>query len=280
MHKVIDKKDAQTMSADGKIGLLATIDEAGAPHISFITSLQPYGESGLTMGEFCEGLSKKFMQERNKVGVLFFSTAMEIWRGRAYYDHSMKSGPEYESYNRKPLFRYNAYFGINTIHYFALEGISSKEVTSKGAIALGALQTRIVAPFFASSAIGALNRVSADMFGQIDALKFISYLDAEGFPSIIPVIQAVNAGRDRIVFTFGSYREELRQIPPQAPVAVLLVNLKMESVLVKGVYRRAGISGISAGRVDIERVYNSMPPQPGYIFPRKLKYEKVRQFMV
>jgi len=47
-------------------------------------------------------------------------------------------------------------------------------------------------------------------------------------------------------------------------VAVMGMNLDMEDVLVKGTFHgfKAGM-----GYVDIERVYNSLPPVHGYIYP-------------
>jgi hypothetical protein len=278
MNSTIDQRDAQIMSADSKIGLLATIDEYGSPHISFLSSLQPLGLDALTVGQFCEGLSKKFMVERRQVGFLIFSPAMEIWRGRALYDRSVRSGPEFEMYNRKPMFRYNSYFGIGIVHYFKLVDVSDKENLSKGAIVCGALKTRMVVPFASASEMGALNDISKKMFSEIDGLKFISYIDDDGYPCLVPVIQAANAGRDRVVFSLNPYRRELLKIPSGADVAVLFVNLKMESVLVKGVYSLSPNALLPYGMVSIERVYNSMPPQPQYIYPRQREHQKVVEF--
>ena len=44
----------------------------------------------------------------------------------------------------------------------------------------------------------------------------------------------------------------------------------MESVLVKGLY--------SGGVLEIERVYNSMPPKMEYVYPRSETIEPVRSF--
>jgi hypothetical protein len=44
----------------------------------------------------------------------------------------------------------------------------------------------------------------------------------------------------------------------------------MESVLVKGRYTK--------GVLDIERVYNSMPPKMEYVYPRSETIEPVRSF--
>ncbi|HSW57623.1 MAG TPA: hypothetical protein VLH15_04425 [Dehalococcoidales bacterium] len=275
---MISEQDRAVMSADSKIGLLSTIDETGAPHITFISSLQPLGDDRLTAGQFCAGLSKKFFIERSRVGFLIFSPKMEIWRGRADYEKTMRSGPEYEMYNRKPIFRYNSYFGFGAIHYFNLVDISSKEALKKSQVIGGAIRTRLIRPFVSSSTHGAINEISRAMFSEIDGLKFISYIDDDGYPVIVPLIQAANAGRDRIIFALTPYREELRKIPEKSAVAVLFVNLKMESVLVKGCYQRGAGALLPWGKVEISRVYNSMPPQPQYIYPRENKHRKVVEF--
>ncbi len=274
---MINDEDREVLFRDSKIGLLSTIDDEGMPHITFISSIQPLGSDSLTAGQFCAGLSKKFFRERKNVGFLIFSPAMEIWRGRAVYEQTLCSGPEYELYNKKPMFRYNSYFGFGSIHYFNLFGITAKKKLTMGQIVGGAFKTRLLQPLHSSSEKEILNDTSKEMFGQIDGLKFISYLDREGFPDIIPVIQAANAGRDRIVFSMSPYGKELAGIPDQADVAVFFVNLKMESVLIKGGYSK--IKGIlPCGLVEIKRVYNSMPPQPQYIYPHHNQHQKVIDF--
>jgi hypothetical protein len=274
---MIHEEDRQLMSSDSKIGLLATIDDEGSPHITFISSIQPHGSDQLTAGQFCGGLSKRFFKVRPKVGFLIFSPQMDIWRGRAGFDKTLTSGPEYEAYNKKPMFRYNSYFGFGAIHYFDLVDITEREKLTMGQIIVGAIKTRALQPFLAKGARGALNEISKAMFSQIDGLKFISYIDRDGFPVLIPAIQAANAGRDRVLFSFSPYGRELAEIPDQADVAVLFVNLKMESVLVKGSYSK-GRGIIPYGLVEISRVYNSMPPQPGYIYPRENCHPKVTNF--
>jgi len=269
-------EDFQKMTADGKIGLVATIDDEGEPHISFLSSIQPIDATTLTVGQFCEGLSKRFFKERTKIGFLFFTAQMEIWHGRADYFQTKTIGPEFDMYNNKPLFRYNTYFGIGQVHYFKLKDISEKTQLSMGDIVKGALLTKVIAPFHAKNRQSILNIHAKRMFSQIDGLKFIAAIDADGYPVITPIIQAANAGSDRIVFSGTPFHAEIRQIPDGLKAAVLFVNLKMESVLTKGVYH--GIRGIVPfGSLEIERVYNSMPPFAGYIYPPK-PIQKVEVF--
>lgn len=274
---MISEEERALMSSDSKIGLLATIDDDGSPHITFISSIQPHGTGKLTAGQFCGGLSKRFFRERPKVGFLIFSPQMDIWRGRASFEKTLTSGPEYEAYNKKPMFRYNSYFGFGAIHYYNLVDITEREKLTMGQIIGGAIKTRMLQPFHAAGSRGALNDLSKAMFSQIDGLKFVSYIDREGYPVLIPAIQAANAGRDRIIFSLSPYGKELAAIPDQVDAAVLFVNLKMESVLVKGRYSKGG-GLIPHGLVEINRVYNSMPPQPGYIYPRENRHPKVVDF--
>ncbi len=270
------EEDYAKMSSDGKIGLVATIDDEGCPHITFLSSIQPNGQDRVTIGQFCEGLSKRFFTERRKIGFLIFSAQMEIWSGRAEYEKTLTTGPEFDMYNNKPLFRYNSYFGIGKVHFFTLTSLSDKTVLTMGNIVKGALKTRLVAPFHEKSKKKALNPIAKSLFQQIGGLKFISYIDPDGYPVIVPIIQAANAGTDRIVFSATPFKNEIRKIPENCKAAVLFVNLGMESVLAKGTFTK--MSGlIRHGQLDIERVYNSMPPFAGYVYPQ-VPIKKVSEF--
>ena len=83
-------------------------------------------------------------------------------------------------------------------------------------------------------------------------------------------MQATSAGADRIVLSGIPFGKQLRQIPEGAKVSILCLNLKMESVLVKGRFTK--------GVLEIERVYNSMPPKMEYVYPRNETMEPVRSF--
>jgi hypothetical protein len=103
-----------------KIGLVATINPEGLPHISLITSIMAARPDQLTLGQFCKGLSKQYIRQNPRIAFLIMTLDKKIWRGKARWTHLKKEGPEYERYNDIPMFRYNTYFGINTVHYLDL----------------------------------------------------------------------------------------------------------------------------------------------------------------
>jgi len=273
MNKTIGA-DAQAMLAlDTKVALLGTTDDEGYPHLTFLSSLEGLGEDKLTFGQFCTGLSKGFLLQRPDCAFLAITRDMRWLRGAARYTHTAKTGPEFDMYNNKPLFRYNAYFGFNTIWYFDLLGISEVQKLPMLKIASGALFSRVAAAFAAKNEKSALSRFGRELFAGIGNPKFLCFETADGL-SIVPVVQAAPAGTDRAAIFGRPYGEELKALAPGAKVCVMALNMEMQSVLIKGVY--TGKKG--AHLVEIERVYNPMPPAAGYIYPRAARPEEVAEF--
>jgi len=266
----IDAESVRMMDNDSKIGVLATADESGYPHLSFISSIQALGDDRLTFGQFCAGLSKRFIEERPKVGFLVVSADRRYLSGSAVFTHSANTGAEFDLYNNKPLFRYNSYMGFYRVFYLDLTRISPLRPLPMGAIALGAILSRVKAPFVASSKNKAMPFVARSLFSELDSLKFLCWFDEGGDMQLLPVVQATAAGSDRISLSGIPFGRALGRIPSGAKAAILCLNLKMESVLVKGRYAH--------GVLNIERVYNSMPPKMEYVYPRAQTIEPIRSF--
>ncbi|MFZ1984236.1 MAG: hypothetical protein WAU91_07465 [Desulfatitalea sp.] len=252
-----------------KIGLVATINPRGLPHLSLITSLRAATPAQLTLGEFCKGLSKTHMQDNHRVGFLIMTMDRHWWRGTAQWTHLRREGPEYEQYNDLPMFRYNAYFGIHTVHYLDLIATTPRQALPVGAITRSALWTRLAK----GAAVGTggeaiLKPFAQALFNRLDALKFLAYVADDGYPVILPVVQCQAADSRRLVFAMRPYGELLARIPQGSTVALFGLTMKMEDVLVRGRFdgiRRYRMARL--GVVDIDWVYNSMPPCHGQIYP-------------
>ncbi|MBN2078367.1 MAG: pyridoxamine 5'-phosphate oxidase family protein [Spirochaetes bacterium] len=253
-----------------KVALVATVNPEGLPHVSLLTSLQPIAPGKMVLGEFSRGLSKEFMQRNNRVGFLVMTLDRALWRGAARWTHFMKEGPEYRMMNEKPMFRYNAYFGVNTVHYFDLVRVSEREGLPLGSIALAMAGTafarggmrRIIAPILKPFALSLIDRVGS--------LTFLAYVAGDGYPVIIPILQCRAADSGRLAFSMGPYGGELAAVPVGSTVAVYAMTMQMENILIRGVYngpRRC--RGVRLGSVDITWAYNSMPPVHGQIYPEK-----------
>ncbi|HUX42203.1 MAG TPA: hypothetical protein VMV83_13635 [Rectinemataceae bacterium] len=276
LRKTFDEKDRAAFGPAEKVALVATINDEGLPHVSLLTTLSALGEQELTIGEFSRGLSKEFMRRRPAVGFLVMSLDRRLWRGRALWKRSAKDGPEYVKYNKQPMFRYNSYFGINTVHYLDLVGVEGPGALPMAGIVVASLATAIKAPF-ARPAEGdpVLPTFLLPILDALDSLNFLCFVDAEGFPRIVPVLQARSAGSSRIVFTPGPWGAELAALREGASVALFSMNLKMESFLARGVYSpqmgggsaSKGLAGKGLAGIDLDFLYDSAPPLHGQVWP-------------
>ena len=114
----------------------------------------------------------------------------------------------------------------------------------------------------------------------LNTLKFLSYIGEDGYPVVIPAIQAQASDAEHVRFATSVYTEEIERIPAGTPMAVFGLSLDMEDVLLRGRYeglKRVG--GVRCGSVQVDWVYNPMPPVPGQIYPQlPLETIKMNEF--
>ena len=261
--------DIAALEPTEKVALVATINPEGLPHVSLITSLQALDPAHLVLGEFSRGTSKDHMRRNNSIGFLIMTLDRMLWRGTARWTHLKKEGPEYRMMNEKPMFRYNTYFGINTVHYFDLVETTERQGLPLGSIAVSALKTayaRRGARTGISEQI--LNPFAMTIVDRIDSLKFLSYIGGDGYPVIVPLLQCRAADPRRLAFAPAPFGGDLSAVPAGATVAVFAMTMRMEDILIRGTYNGVGrYRGVRLGTVDINWVYNSMPPVHGQIYP-------------
>ena len=262
-------EDIQSTQPAMKIGLLATVTPTGLPHVTLISSLMACAPQQMVFGQFTEGLSKQHILNNAKAGFLIMSLDKNLWRGKATFTHSTKEGPEYDYFNNVPMFRYNAYFGVHTVYYLDLLSHTGEEPLPMNRIIIAAIQTMLARTLSRKPGKEeVLNPWTRAFLDKLDNLKFITWVGVDGYPAIIPAIQAQSLDQQHILFSTSVYTDELKAIPTGADVAVFSMALTMEDVLLRGKYlgmRR--LAGIKAGLVEVNWVYNPMPPVPGQIYP-------------
>jgi hypothetical protein len=278
-HTRFSPEDVRGLEPAMKIGILATVNPEGLPHLTMISTLKASRENQLSFGQFMEGQSKAHLRQNPKAGWLVMSLDRQVWRGKAAFTHTSNSGPDFDFYNNSPLFRYNAYFGVHTVYYLDLIEHTGKASLPMNRVVFAAIQTLLRRSLPSRrSARAVLNPWTIAFLNKLDHLKFVAYVAADGYPVVIPAIQAQASGADRVIFSTSVYTAELARIPAGASLAVFALSLSMEDVLLRGRYLgQTSRLGIRCGSVVVDWVYNSMPPVPGQIYP-PLPVQEVRQF--
>ena len=273
------QEDLQATRPALKIGLLATVTPEGLPHVTMLSTLMACGEEQLSFGQFTEGHSKHNLKTNPHAGFMIMGLDRRLWRGKATFTHAQRHGPEFEYYNNVPMFRYNAYFGVHTVYYLDLVGHTGRWPLPMDRIIFAAVQTmlaRSLSPRTGGTEV--FNPWTRSFLNKLDNLKFLAYVAEDGHPVIIPAIQTQCLNARQLAFSTSVYSDELKAIPDGAHLAAFGLALSMEDVLLRGVYR--GIQrhgGIRVGVLDVDWVYNPMPPVPGQVYPLT-PLEAVRQF--
>jgi hypothetical protein len=267
--ETFSKEDVKSFEPAMKIGILATVNPQGLPHVTMISTLKAAGGKVLCWGQFMEGLSKANIRQNPKCGWMIMTLARDIWRGKARFSETANSGEDFDFYNNVPLFRYNAYFGVHTVYYMDLVAHTGKDPLPMNAVVLATIKT-MLARMFARNKVEkqVINPWTQKFLGQMTCLKFLSYIDEDGFPLIIPAIQAQALDPEHVIFAASPYAEEMKRIPIDCDLAVFGLALTMEDVLLRGKFEGwKRHNGIVCGSVKINWVYNPMPPTPMQVYP-------------
>jgi len=259
----------ELLGADAKVGLLATVDADGLPHVTLITSLTAKGPCALMFGQFSEGQSKANMRSRPEVGFLALDEKRRWIRGKALWRNAVRQGEDFEAYNRKPMFRYNAYFGIHTVHYLDVVEVEEGGMLGVPGLVLGAALARGLRLLAVSrNATPALTPWAARLVSRPSTLKFASYVSEDGHPCLIPGVAASAAGSGRLALACPSDDPATVAMPERAEIAVFALDLALQSVLLRGhATDQRSLVGSSLSALDIDWVYNSMPPVHGQVYP-------------
>lgn len=280
LHERFLDEDLPFFLPDGKVGILATVDNEGLPHLTLITAMQALDPGCLIFGQFCEGSGKMNARARYKTGFLLMTLDKKLWRGKATWREARKTGPEIEMFNQKPMWRYNSYFGIHTVHYLDVVGTTRRQQLPMGKIVSGVIASKLM---FAkpkpstTDTIEVMNSWTRMMVSKVGVLRFLAYIDDDGYPVIIPTLSCKAVANDLIVFPKAEFADEMAMVPEGA-VSLYAMALSMETVMVKGKFTPSPRNAlIKAGILHIDQVYNPMPPVPGTIYPSQ-PLEPVKEF--
>ncbi len=270
MKTRLDTQDMAAFEPDAKIGILATIGPRGLPHLTLITTIKARSPTELIWGQFCEGLSKHHVRSNPRVGFLVMTLSREYWTGRARWTRVATEGEDYVAFNKQPMFRYNSYFGIHSVHYMDLLAVSEKQGLPISSMLAGTALARMAGPVLGvSNPTRALKPWACSLLNAPTTLRFASFVGPDGFPEIATAVAGAAAGRGRLLLSSLGGGASLRHLPDGSVVALLALNAQTESVLLRGKIRR--MKGLPGMRVlDLDWVYNSMPPRQGQVFPPRL----------
>ncbi|MFX0091199.1 MAG: hypothetical protein ACFFBD_05495 [Candidatus Hodarchaeota archaeon] len=265
--------------------LIATVDPRGWPHITMISFNRAKTPTQVVWGQFTEGTSKKNVLENPKQGIFYMNAAMpfKFVQVKADFDYTKEGGEDCEQFSRGALFRYMTYANVHRCYYNKVIGVTKVRDLPVSGIIKGFLTDLIAAGGTKSQKPKTkLPEYGCEIFNQMTSAKVISFIDNDGYPLIIPCFGLRAPDHSKLVFPLSQFGQELAQVPKEANVAAFVVvseNLELTNIHVNGTFTGFRKSrGFRFGIIEIDEVYNSMPPLHGIIYPEIQSRPKVTDF--
>ena len=259
--------------------LIATIDEDEGLRITMIANNRAINNEFVKWGQFTEGISKKNILKNPKQAILFMTAEMpfNFLQIKADYDYCSTEAVDAEEFNQTDLMRYNVYMRVYKTYFNKIKEAGKIRNISLLGIIKGIIVNLFGKRKFKTGKIEErLPKFGMKLFNGPIFPKFIAYIDPkDGYPIIIPCFQARAIEHKTIIFPLTQFKQDLKMIPEDVKVAVFVMDFELETLMVKGSYK--GIKN-NRGIIDIEQVYNSMPPKAGYIYPELDVRKKVINF--
>ena len=250
-----------------QIDFYATVNEDKTPHITMLTSLHIYDENTLIWGEYSAGRSKHNQQERRKIGFLSVINGKETVSGKADFIGSEKSGEKLDALNQIPEFRYNNVNGYSPAHILRKKSMYESGLDREAYARAREESEKAIKKAGEGSNPEAISVLTRNYMDAENGFKVLAYVGGDGYPTVLPVPQALLTPSNRAVFSM-EYDAALQEIAEGAAVAIYAIEYpSMCAVLVSGTLEKKDIDGRTYGIVDITRVYNPMLSVAGYIYP-------------
>ncbi len=256
---------------------VSTIDEEGYPHITFITSNVAISAKRIKWGEFTRGRSKGHVVKRPQQGIIYMNVAppFKFLQAKVKLESWSLEGSDAEDFNKMMLFRYNTYMRVYRVFFNDLVAARPLRSIPLMGIVKGVIQNKLKSYAKTGMPEPRLEKVGTSVFNGALNPKFLSYIDTDGYPVIIPVFQARAVEGKTIAVPYTQFKTDLNAIPEGSKVSVFAMNFESINQMIKGTVKIKDSWGLA---IDIEKIYNSMPPKTGYLYPKKEIKEKVTMF--
>ena len=266
--------------------LLATIDPRGWPHITMISFNRAKTPEQIVWGEFTIGTCKRNVLQNPKQGAFYMNAVMpyKFLQAKMTFDHRVKGGEDCEYFSRGQMLRYNTYMNVEKAYYNSVKAVTPVMDLKVLPIAKG-LILNLSAKRKAndSNAEEKLPLLGYDLYNNPFNPKFISFLDPDdGYPLIIPCFQLRAPDRNKLIFPYSHFKEDLEKLKIGAHVstfAVIADEIELINLVIQGTFSGTQkFGGVNCGIIEIDEVYNSMPPLSGVIYPKLKTRPKVANF--
>ncbi|OHD67955.1 MAG: hypothetical protein A2W19_06820 [Spirochaetes bacterium RBG_16_49_21] len=259
--KTLSDKLFEALKGEMTPKFLATSD-GSIPNVVPVISIEPYDHRTLIFGDFLMWKTEKNLNRYTKVTVAVITEKLHGAVIRGEFLGFQKTGEYVDRINATKNFRYNAYTGIRCAGSIAVTDITDPFQLTPLDVLSGNLLSMIGkgrAMRF-SEGRSVMNRVVAEKYGRLKAVKVLSFMDPRGYPFAVPIMSIQPAAGDLLIFRKSPMTRYLGDLRDGAAAAVSVITFDPVAFQVKGVYRNIDKK---YGAVAVSEAYHASPPLPG-----------------
>jgi hypothetical protein len=246
---------------------LATRSAAGTPNVVPCVSILPADDQADTLffGNFLLRKSIKNLEEDRRLAVMVITEDLKGWILRGDFVEFQRSGPYFERQMNSDLLRYNAYTGVRNAGVIRVSAVDWSFRISRLKVAgdytrarLSSQRRRIrkICNTPLGSQVAELPNPTAREFARMVAVKVLSWIETDGYPTLVPALSLQPGGLYGLVAWLDGHLPK----PPQGcQVAANILTFEAISYQAKGRWYPFG----KVGALQVEAVYAGGPPYPG-----------------
>ena len=247
---------------------LATLDATGAPNVVPILSLDAADDRTLCFGEFLIQKTRANLLADPRVCAAVLTEDLHVWTVRGRFREFVEGGPMADMINRKDMFRYNPYLGISRVAVIDVEAVTGAWGLSRLEVALELLPVKVAGQVWGRLPLPrsgpALPPRVAEKFARTQAVKFMAWRGADGYPDMVPAFSLSPGRGPSMLFGTRLFGDRLRTITGGARVAASVITFDPVAYQVKGTYEGTTPTPAGAiGRLRVDQVFSASPPLPG-----------------
>jgi hypothetical protein len=264
----------KALRGDGFPKFAATKSNEGIPNVVPLLSTSLADENTLIFVRMMIWKTARNLLANGRITINVIGPGLYSWIVVGEFAEFVRQGPFLDYFNRKAMFRYNAYTGAGEVGVIRVrEARGPVPLGLAAAMFYNLLREPVRADGHGGHGPAVMPGPVLEKFNRRLALKHLGFVEEDGTPVAVPCLDLHARSANDLAFVLPRNDDHpLSQLRPGMKIAASVFTLAPVAYQVKGVFTgEEDQSGRRQGVIHLQESYTAAPPVPGRrIFPPEL----------
>lgn len=267
----LPKPAQKALRGDAFPKFAATKSNAGVPNVVPLLSTSLADENTLIFARMMIWKTAQNLLANGRITINVIGPGLYSWIVIGEFAEFARQGPHLDYFNRKAMFRYNAYTGAGEVGVIRVRECRGPVPLGLGsALFYNLLREPVRKDGHGCHDPAVMPEPVLEKFNRRLALKHLGFVEEDGTPIAVPCLDLHARSANDLAFALPRKNSHpLSQLRPGMKVAGSVFTLAPVAFQVKGVFTgEEDRAGSRLGLIHLEESYTAAPPVPGRrIFP-------------